>query len=343
MTYVLESDEKTKESYPYDFILSITYRLEKNRIHVVWQVHNTGDKEMHFQIGGHPAFNVPGMEEGGPLKGAMIFDNKGLVERIYGNVGGCVNPERFDTGSRNGLWLFTEETFRDDAVIIDKCQLRQVCLIDKDQNPVVTVDFKAPAVGIWSPYGKQATFVCIEPWYGLHDWVGYDGEFKDKYITFSADPRVIDISKCTTLHDALIRSYKEDDISNTNLKKVFRLILDTARMNKYKNEDLPKNILVISDMQFDAGYMAMPLMSEIELEYRQYGYDLPKLIFWNVAGSVNRTIPVTVNKNGVILISGYTQSLLKMVMSNETDPYKALVAILATERYKAVADALDLV
>lgn len=169
------------------------------------------------------------------------------------------------------------------------------------------------------------------------------GEFKDKYITFSAEPRVIDISKCTTLRDALIRSYKEDDISNTNLKRVFRLILDTARMNKYKNEDLPKNILVISDMQFDAGCMAMPLMSEIELEYRQYGYDLPKLIFWNVAGSVNRTIPVTVNKNGVILISGYTQSLLKMVMSNETDPYKALVAILATERYKAVADALDLV
>ena len=188
VTYVLESDEKTKESYPYDFILSITYRLEKNRIHVVWHVHNTGDKEMHFQIGGHPAFNVPGMEEGGPLKGAMIFDNKGLVERIYGNVGGCVRPERFDTGSRNGLWLFTEETFRDDAVIIDKCQLRQVCLIDKDQNPVVTVDFKAPAVGIWSPYGKQAPFVCIEPWYGLHDWVGYDGEFKDKYLMNHLQP-----------------------------------------------------------------------------------------------------------------------------------------------------------
>lgn len=188
VTYVLESDDNTLKVYPYSFILSVTYRLVKNRIHVVWHVHNTDDKEMHFQIGGHPAFNIPGMEEGGPLKGAMIFDNKGRVERIYGNVGGCVRPERFDTGSQNGLWLFTEETFRDDAVIIDKCQLRQVCLIDKDMNPVVTVDFKAPAVGIWSPYGKKASFVCIEPWYGLHDWVGYEGEFKDKYLMNHLQP-----------------------------------------------------------------------------------------------------------------------------------------------------------
>lgn len=188
VTYVLESDDNTLKVYPYSFILSVTYRLVKNRIHVVWHVHNTDDKEMHFQIGGHPAFNIPGMEEGGSLKGAMIFDNEGRVERIYGNVGGCVRPERFDTGSQNGLWLFTEETFRDDAVIIDKCQLRQVCLIDKDMNPVVTVDFKAPAVGIWSPYGKKASFVCIEPWYGIHDWVGYEGEFKDKYLMNHLQP-----------------------------------------------------------------------------------------------------------------------------------------------------------
>lgn len=167
------------------------------------------------------------------------------------------------------------------------------------------------------------------------------GEFKDKYLTFSRVAKVVDISKYSTLYDALVRSYAEADCSNTDLKNVFETILNIAVQNHYKNEELPKNILIISDMQFDAGYFRMPLMAEIEKEYEKFGYDLPKLIFWNVAGTVNRTIPMTKNKNGVILLSGYTQALLKMVISNELDPFKALVSVLATERYKAVADALD--
>ncbi len=188
VTYALTSDDDTLKAYPYKFILSVTYRLEDNHIHVIWHVHNTDDKEIHFQIGGHPAFYVPGVKEGDALKGAMRFDNEGLVERIYGNVAGCIRPERFDTGSKDGLWCFDEETFRDDAVIIDKCQLRQVSLLDAGQQPVVTVDFKSPAVGIWSPYGKHAPFVCIEPWYGLHDWVEFTGEFKDKYLMNHLQP-----------------------------------------------------------------------------------------------------------------------------------------------------------
>ena len=197
LTYVLESDEETLKVYPYKFILSVTYRLENNRIHVVWHVHNTDDKEIHFQIGGHPAFNLPDIKEGEPMRGVMCFDNMGRVERIYGNVGGCVRPERFDTGSTDGVWGFTEETFRDDAVIIDRCQLHQVSLLDKTGHPVVTVDFQSPAVGIWSPYGKNAPFVCIEPWYGLHDWVEYEGEFKDKYLMNHLQPGASFMSEYT--------------------------------------------------------------------------------------------------------------------------------------------------
>lgn len=182
VTYVLESNEQTLQAYPYRFILSITYRLEDNRIHVVWHVHNTDNQEIHFQIGGHPAFFVPGLADGAPLSGTMRFDREEGVERIYGNVGGCIRPERFDVGCHAGLWKFDEESFKDDAVIIDQCQLHQVSLLDQALKPVVTVDFSAPAVGLWSPYGKNAPFVCIEPWYGVHDYVGYQGEFRDRYL-----------------------------------------------------------------------------------------------------------------------------------------------------------------
>ncbi len=197
LTYVLESSEETLKVYPYHFILSVTYKLEKNRIHVIWHVHNIDRQEIHFQIGGHPAFNVPDLHEGAPLIGTMCFDNKGAIERVYGNVGGCIRPERFPLNSADGLWEFTEESFKDDAVIIDRSQLSQISLLDKDLHPVVTVDFKAPAVGLWSPYGKNAPFVCIEPWYGIHDEVDYHGDFRNKYLMNHLQPGASFMSEYT--------------------------------------------------------------------------------------------------------------------------------------------------
>ena len=188
VTYALESSEATLKVYPYHFILSVTYKLEKNRIHVIWHVHNIDKQEIHFQIGGHPAFNVPDMAEATPLAGALRFDNEGTVERIFGDVGGCIRPDRSPMECNEGVWKFTEESFKDDAVIIDRCQLHQISLLDKEQHAVVTVDFKAPAVGIWSPYGKNAPFVCIEPWYGIHDAVDYHGDFRNKYLMNHLQP-----------------------------------------------------------------------------------------------------------------------------------------------------------
>lgn len=182
VTYVLTDSDDTLRCYPYRFILSVTYRLEKNKIHVIWHVQNTDNKEIHFQIGGHPAFNVPDLNPGEPLHGCLKFDKSEGLERIYGNTGGCIVMDRYPLATKNGLYEFTQDNFKDDAVIIDQCQLHKISLIDKDKKPVVTLDFKAPAVGLWSPYGKNAPFICIEPWYGIHDHAGYTGKFKDKYL-----------------------------------------------------------------------------------------------------------------------------------------------------------------
>lgn len=182
VTYALTDSEETLKSYPYHFNLAVTYRLDGNTLHVIWHVENTDNCEIHFGIGGHPAFNVPDVEVGEPLIGTLKFDNKGDIDRIYGNVGGCITPERFPLKTDNGLLEFTEESFKEDAIIIDKSQVHEVSLLNKDMRPVVTVRFKAPAVGLWSPFGKNAPFVCIEPWYGISDYAHYSGEFKDKYL-----------------------------------------------------------------------------------------------------------------------------------------------------------------
>ena len=62
VTLALHDSEETLKVYPYRFNLAITYRLEDNKVHVIWHVENTDTQEIHFQIGGHPAFNVPGRD-----------------------------------------------------------------------------------------------------------------------------------------------------------------------------------------------------------------------------------------------------------------------------------------
>lgn len=188
VTFALTDSEETLKAYPYHFNLAVTYRLSGNKIHVIWHVENTDTKEIYFSIGGHPAFNVPDLEAGAPLIGTMCFDSKSNIERVFGNVGGCILPDRFPLKTSDGLWEFTEESFKDDAIILDKSQIHEIALLDKKKEPVVTVNFKTPAVGIWSPFGKNAPFVCIEPWYGLADYANFTGELKDKYLINSLQP-----------------------------------------------------------------------------------------------------------------------------------------------------------
>lgn len=179
--YALHDSPETLKVYPYHFNLAISYRLDGNKIHVVWHVENTDDKIIYFQIGGHPAFLVPGNKKGEPLHGTLRLDNPEPM-RLYGNVEGCLAKGYHKVETDNGLFHFTEDSFADDAIIFDHSQIKHVEILDEEGKPHVTLDFKTPALGIWSPAGKHAPFVCVEPWYGIHDWAEYNGEFKDKYL-----------------------------------------------------------------------------------------------------------------------------------------------------------------
>lgn len=180
--YALSDSPETMKVYPYHFNLSVSYKLRDNRIHVVWHVENTDTKPIFFQIGGHPAFNVPGMLPDEPLHGRLRFDTEDPI-RLYGNVGGCIDSGKHTTvETEKGVWTFTEDSFKDDALIFDHSQIRKVEILNADNEAEITLDFKTPAVGIWSPHGKNAPFVCIEPWYGLSDRADYEGDFRDKYL-----------------------------------------------------------------------------------------------------------------------------------------------------------------
>lgn len=174
------------------------------------------------------------------------------------------------------------------------------------------------------------------------------GEFKDNYITFSENPQLVDMSKAEDIYEKLAIAYEHDECANTDIYKVFMLILDTAKANHLSQEDMVDNILVLSDMEFDgsAGGWGIPqnhkpsarLFKVIEDEYKAAGYKLPRLIFWNICGRTN-TIPVRENELGVALVSGFSPTIAKMVLSNELDPYKVLLEQLNVARYDAVEEA----
>ena len=166
------------------------------------------------------------------------------------------------------------------------------------------------------------------------------GVYKNKYITFSRNPRFVDFSDKKTLFDKINLAFKYNEIANTNIEGVFDLILNIAIENKIPQDEMIKNILIISDMEFDRAQssrrpLEKTLFYNIERKYKEAGYKLPKLAFWNVC-SRTKTIPVKENDLGVCLISGYSQNVLQMVMSEKYDPYEVLIEILNKERYEKI-------
>ena len=178
-----------------------------------------------------------------------------------------------------------------------------------------------------------------------------EGEFKNKFIEFSSHPQFIDISGCNTLLDKIKHIAKYDDCSNTDIEKVFMLILNTAKKYRMKQSDLPERILIISDMEFDSATTINrwsgnfqsrmdTLFDNITREYNIAGYKMPRLVFWNVNSRTN-TIPVTENENGVALVSGFSVNIVRMVMSGKTDPWEVLKETLDNERYSLIDRALS--
>ena len=181
VTYALHETEDTLKVYPYRFNLAVSYRLSGNKIHVVWHVENTDTQEIHFQIGGHPAFLAPGCEEDEELRGVIRLDNTMPMLGIKSYIDGSHEMVEIPLDIKDGCIAFNDEFFANDSVKIHDCQTRQACLLNPDGSPAVTVDYKCPIIAFWSPYKKKAPFVCIEPWYGLGDPRGWKGEFKDKF------------------------------------------------------------------------------------------------------------------------------------------------------------------
>ena len=167
------------------------------------------------------------------------------------------------------------------------------------------------------------------------------GPYAGHYVTFSREPRLVKVEGldfCDKVH----RIWRTNLCQNTNIEATFDMLLNVAIKNKCSQEDLPKNLIVISDMEFDQarGYYNWQtasdhatLMENIEKKWNSYGYKMPKLIFWNVdARSNNFAMEV---KDGVSFVSGCSPTIFKQVMTGKT-AYDLMYEVLDSERYSVI-------
>ena len=130
---------------------------------------------------------------------------------------------------------------------------------------------------------------------------------------------------------------------NTDLNKAFNLILSTACKNKVPQEDMPKTLLIISDMQFDSSWGDKSTFETAKREFEQMGYKLPNIVFWNVAGD---TAPVTENEDNVGLLSGFTPAVMETIMTMDLDkltPINLMLAQLNKNEYTDMLKSVNLI
>lgn len=178
VTYKLTSDEKSREIYPYNFNLFISYTIIDEKVKITWKVENIDSQEIYFSIGGHPAFNISSPEN--LIDYYIEFKCRKNVNKI--NLEGPYYGEIEEIESLPILEL-NSSVFENDAIIytnIDKVSLKS-----SKGEFYININIKDfPLVGIWTPYYKDtnstAPFICIEPWYGLADSVDSNKIYKNK-------------------------------------------------------------------------------------------------------------------------------------------------------------------
>ncbi len=189
--FELRSCESTKKLYPADFSLRIGYKLQGNTIKVIWNVSNKGNEDMYFQIGAHPAFNYKGFDKDANTQGyfSILPVSRSYKLSVITEKGCIGNDVKEVPYSEYCIIPITKTTFNNDALILEDSQASNITLLDANRTPYLRLVFDAPVVGLWSPAkDAYAPFVCIEPWYGRCDRIGYEGEFSKRDWTLHLKP-----------------------------------------------------------------------------------------------------------------------------------------------------------
>ena len=182
------------DNYPYTFQLKVRYAIFGSTLEVNWKVVNMGEKTMHFQMGAHPAFLLPGYNTSEAIHGYF---------RCYNEKGQVVLPitsSHLENGLRHkeeprmvphkkGLIPITNDIYNQDAILLDGGNVKSVGLLDCQEKEILQVSCpQAQVFGLWAPHKQGCPFVCIEPWCGAADSADFKGDISEREYNHSLEP-----------------------------------------------------------------------------------------------------------------------------------------------------------
>jgi hypothetical protein len=168
-----------------------------------------------------------------------------------------------------------------------------------------------------------------------------EGPFKNKFMTFSSEPTLQTVSG-NTLYEKANRLESARWSMSTNLTAAFESILQVGLENSLTDEQMPKRLIVVSDMQFDAGTSRTESLSqELKRRFEDNGYTFPVVVWWNV-NAYAQTYPMTKTEKG-IMVAGASPEILQAVVKGEfITPLDVMNSVLNRPRYDIIESALSL-
>lgn len=238
-----------------------------------------------------------------------------IVEKVVNSLGwrGSFSGSNVDRAMLNKYWENLPNYFE-----------------GKELNGIAVVDTSASMHGM--PINVAISL-------GLYMAERSGGPFANHYISFSSRPQLIETNGIDFV-DKVDRIYKTNLVSNTNIEATFDLILDTAIKTKASQEDLPQNIFVISDMEFDqaaAGRLgknnAETLLEGIAKKFAAHGYQLPHLVFWNVDARQDNIPMLGVGR--ISYVSGCSPVIFESILKMKSG-YDLMMEVVNKERYNNI-------
>ena len=199
--------------------------------------------------------------------------------------------------------------------------------IEEEENVIVIADVSG------SMYGRpMASSVGLAIYFAERN----SGPYKDMFMTFSSNPQFVKL-KGASLAEKVANAQTADWGGSTNLEGAFMKILKTATKNHVPTTEMPKAIVVISDMEIDSCASSnWSFYDEMVRRFEAEGYTIPNIVFWNV-NARRDTFLVDGNRKGVQLVSGQSASTFKNVIASiGMTPYDAMINVLNGERYSSI-------